>query len=264
MQTNYSAQQLQSLLSKVRIFNSQIGEYQHHTHTTAYEYVIRLDNGTIFLSVDELEADHNRTLTPEILTAISERFQPSQVSIYFREPEASFTLQPGTLLEDRKNRVQSWIILVIIVLAIIAAGVLISRLLNPTATAGQGDTTSLITFTTQALEPKTEAQLLAEMASRERENPTKYLSINWDTSENALLEQVFEGSIYNEAYTTGFMNIRVRISSYNKANYLLDERDYIITEFIDAGKSHSFKWPTEGWSSDISHFEARIIRAECY
>ncbi len=264
MHTNYSEQHLQSLLSKVRVFNSHIGDYQHHTFTTASEFVIRLTNGTIYLSTDELEADQKRTLTPELLTAISERFQPSHASAYFRDEETQAMAQSAILERHSKSDLRSWIILFIIVLVIIITGVLISKVLKPSSAAHHADSTrSLVTLANEVL-PETEAELMADLQSRERENPLKYLSINWDTRENMLSERLFEGSIYNEANTTGFMNIRVRISGYSSTNYLIDERDYVISEFIDAGDARSFKWQTEPWPTDISHFDARIIRAEWY
>lgn len=265
MHTNYNEQQLQALLSKVRIFNTHIGEYQHHTRTATSEYVIHLSNGTLSFTDEEVEADQQRTLTPEILTTISDRFsrlntaEPHEISDFF-------TYEPVPD-NSEKSGLRAWIILVFIVFLIIIGGILIAQFLNRNIAANYGSlpTDSIaIGYPSGKTDPQTESQLLTDFKGREGDNPVKHLSINWETRENVMAQRIFEGSIYNEAEAAGFMNIQVRISGYSKNNYLVDERDFILTEFVDAGGAHSFKWRSEEWDPDVAHFEMQIVKAEWY
>lgn len=76
MQATFNESDIQSLLTKVKIFNHQIGTYELYTINDAFQYVLKLSNGTIFFTLEELEANANEALNLEMLTAITRRFTP--------------------------------------------------------------------------------------------------------------------------------------------------------------------------------------------
>src|SRR3989338_2285426 len=76
MQATFNESDIQSLLTKVKIFNHQIGTYELYTINDAFHYVVKLSNGTIFFSIEELQANAIETLYLEMLTAITRRFTP--------------------------------------------------------------------------------------------------------------------------------------------------------------------------------------------
>lgn len=76
MQATFNESDIQSLLTKVKIFNHQIGSYELYAINDAFQYVLKLSNGTIFFTLEELEANASETLNLEMLTAITRRFTP--------------------------------------------------------------------------------------------------------------------------------------------------------------------------------------------
>jgi hypothetical protein len=72
---NYHQGHIISLLDKVRIFETSLGEFGHTFVNAAGEYEIHLSNGTLFFLPQELEAQVSNTLTPEMLHAIAIRFK---------------------------------------------------------------------------------------------------------------------------------------------------------------------------------------------
>lgn len=64
-----------SLLDKVRIFETALGEFGHFEVSSAGVYEIHLSNGTLFFLPEELEAQVSNALTPEMLHTIATRFR---------------------------------------------------------------------------------------------------------------------------------------------------------------------------------------------
>ena len=78
MKATLNEDDILSLLTKVKIFNHQIGTYQLFTINDSFNYVLKLTNGTIFFTIEELEANASETLNLEMLTAITRRFTPKE------------------------------------------------------------------------------------------------------------------------------------------------------------------------------------------
>lgn len=78
MKATFNEDDILSLLTKVKIFNHQIGTYQLFTINDSFNYVLKLTNGTIFFTIEELEANASETLNLEMLTAITRRFTPKE------------------------------------------------------------------------------------------------------------------------------------------------------------------------------------------
>ena len=64
MQVNFGENDIKDLLTKVRIFNASIGDYQLFTVNEHFSYFVKLSNGSIILTIDDLIANKEQTLTP--------------------------------------------------------------------------------------------------------------------------------------------------------------------------------------------------------
>lgn len=71
----YSLENIQSLLDKVRIFNFRIGDYQKHDFSEIGNCLIHLNNGSIYFTPDELKANKIGQLDYEMMVIITGRFE---------------------------------------------------------------------------------------------------------------------------------------------------------------------------------------------
>jgi hypothetical protein len=79
--------EIKSLLQKVRIFNNGIGTYQLFLIDENSNYVVKLSNGKISITIEELQDNKSESLTPEKLTAIANRFVPSNHEVKHQTEE---------------------------------------------------------------------------------------------------------------------------------------------------------------------------------
>lgn len=278
MQATFNESDIQSLLNKVKIFNHQIGTYELYTINDAFHYVVKLSNGTIFFTLEELQANTNETLNLEMLTSITRRFTPlvdikNQLNEEALIPPMSNKPQPKKQPSTAKTTMYVFALIAIG----LGIGVLVFFLINSysSSTNPYSNPDTYLDAPTDeenayykenTLESEPEEELKEELKKREQSKPANYhLAIDWKTRLQPLLSvQTFEGSIQNNATATGFKNVKVRISGYSDTDYLVEKRNYVLTEFIDAGDSQSFKWRTDLWNNDIDRFELEIIEAESY
>ena len=76
--------------------------------------------------------------------------------------------------------------------------------------------------------------------------------------------RVFEGDLSNTATLIGVKNITLKIEALAKTGYVLESRNYVITEFIDPQATTSFKLKTDKWDLDTDKFKYTIMKAETY
>lgn len=113
--------------------------------------------------------------------------------------------------------------------------------------------------------PKTEEELKAELFEKEKSHPGKYLYWEITTKEKILLDQqIFEGDIRNNATLCSFKNMRIKISALAKTGYVLESREYIITEFVKPFELTTFELRTKSWDSRTVDFNYEIVSAEGY
>lgn len=71
---HFSREDVQSLLEKVQIFNSRIGEYRKHHFGEQQHCTVFLSNGFIFFTTDELLANKKEELELAMMVEITGRF----------------------------------------------------------------------------------------------------------------------------------------------------------------------------------------------
>ncbi len=70
----FSEHDIKDLLSKVKIFEPDLGAYQFHTITEQFSYHVTLNNGTLQFSANELIANRQQSISKEQLTRIASGF----------------------------------------------------------------------------------------------------------------------------------------------------------------------------------------------
>jgi hypothetical protein len=77
-------------------------------------------------------------------------------------------------------------------------------------------------------------------------------------------QQIFEGDIRNNAKLCSFKNMRIKISALAKTGYVLESREFIITEFVKPFELTTFELRTKSWDSRTVDFNYEIVSAEGY
>ena len=70
----FSEHAIKDLLSKVKIFEPDLGEYRFHSVTEQFSYHVTLSNGTLQFSANELSANQQQSITKEQLIRIASGF----------------------------------------------------------------------------------------------------------------------------------------------------------------------------------------------
>lgn len=71
---SFSKADVRSLLDKVKIFNSRIGNYQKHHFEENGNCNVFLNNGSIFFTTDELQANERGQLEFAMMVQVTGRF----------------------------------------------------------------------------------------------------------------------------------------------------------------------------------------------
>lgn len=268
MQVNFGETEIKDLLSKVKIFNNQMGEYQLHTVNDQFQYFVKLSNGSLILSIDDLIDNQNQQLTPAKLAEIALRFksstdsnqsnqsnqsfqeEPKKQRDHFEKPKVTFGEPAAKPSKPRMSglRIVSISLGIIILLAM---GMAFFNDQNSNAMGGYDS-------------PKTEEELKQELLYKEQSQPTNYLSGRFSSRSNFFGNQVFEGNLSNSATLCGFKDVRIRITAKAATGYELDSREYVITEFVAPNGKTEFKLKTDSWDGDTEEFEYTIINADTY
>ncbi|ASS48353.1 MAG: hypothetical protein A3D31_08685 [Candidatus Fluviicola riflensis] len=132
MQATFNESDIQSLLTKVKIFNHQIGTYELYTINDAFHYVVKLSNGTIFFTIEELQANAIETLNLEMLTAITRRFTPvtSSGDSIKEESVISTVKQPANNPVKQRSSAKTLLYVIALILLGLAIGVLVFYLIQ--------------------------------------------------------------------------------------------------------------------------------------
>ncbi|MES2554525.1 MAG: hypothetical protein V4604_00160 [Bacteroidota bacterium] len=132
MQATFNESDIQSLLTKVKIFNHQIGTYELYTINDTFHYILKLSNGTIFFTLEELEANARETLNLEMLTAITRRFTPTTESEDYLKEEAVIPIanHPAKNQNSKKSSVKTMLYVVALITLGLAIGVLVFYLIR--------------------------------------------------------------------------------------------------------------------------------------
>jgi hypothetical protein len=276
MQVSYGEEEIKKLLSKVKIFNNQIGTYKLYTVNESFSYFVMLSNGKIIISMDDLIASEEETITEQTLKEIATSFVSNDSSDSNKSEIEPITIKSQQDIKKSKTRLSRVLnvirisLIVIILLGLVGYFVLqqYPYLFKREAVLNEvhkfNENVAEINRTTQQAKPKTELQLKQELYRKEKANPTKYIDGEIKNRKNLVGLRVFEGDFTNTATLIGVKNITLKIEALAKTGYVLETRKYVITEFIDPQTTTSFKLKTDEWDLDTDKFKYTVVSAEAY
>jgi len=85
------------------------------------------------------------------------------------------------------------------------------------------------------------------LGEKEKRNPLQFLESNGTYRQNLVGKWVVEGKIRNKATTAAFKDVTVQINFYSKTNTLLGSEKKTIYEYVNPGRSSSFKFKLSGY-----------------
>lgn len=292
MEVNFTEKDIKDLLIKVKIFNQSIGEYQLYASNESFNYFVKLTNGSIIFSIDDLIANQNQSLTPDILQKIAGKYTPSITSSILTQEEKSTHTSSEPKVEYIPNNKYTYKTekqpktfvrkLSIAIGALLLIGLYV-QLTHPewmpyynddysssgvrrNAGYKTSNNESNDVSNNESYQPreKTENELKQELYQKEKSNSGKYLNGQINNKINLAGLRVFEGNISNSATICGFKNIRMRITATAETGYKLENREYVITEFVSPQGTTSFKLKTDPWDNRTTNFIYTILNAENY
>ncbi len=84
-------------------------------------------------------------------------------------------------------------------------------------------------------------QTKEDLATTEKKNPTRFLTITSKDKRNILGQTVVKGTLNNNAKIASFKDIEIKLAFYSKTGVLLEEDVETIFESLAPGKSTDFK-----------------------
>lgn len=276
MQISYGAEEIKKLLSKIKIFKNQIGTYKLFSVNESFTYFVMVSNGKLIITMDDLIASEEETITEQKLKEIAASFVSNDSSDSNKseiEPFATMNQQEIKKSKSRFAKVLNVlrISLIIIILLGLAGYFVLQQypyLFKREAALYEihkfNENVAEINQSENAAKPKTELALKQELYQKEKKNPTKYIEGEINNRKNLNGLRIFEGELSNSATLIGVKNITLKIEALAKTGYVLESRNYVITEFIDPQATTSFKLKTDEWDLDTDKFKYTIMKAETY
>ena len=273
MEIKFSEQEIKDLLSKVKIFEPEVGDYHFFTVNEQFAYQVKLSNGTIYFTVDELIANREQRISKEQLTHIANCFQKNGPQKRKESVIPDEYLLNQTAKSSKINsRITIFIVAGLLILGL--TGTIVFLLTSKSKTPPPYEEEYIESESSlpnsqikqqQQQRPKTEEELKEDIYKLELNNPKKYINIEFSWQESLLFDQMkFEGRIKNSASMVTFQNFNITIQGYSDTDYMLEERNYIITETASATGSTTFKLRTDTWDHRINRFEMIVNGAEGY
>lgn len=276
MEIKFGEAEIKDLLGKVKIFKPELGEYQLFTTNESFNYFVKLSNGSVTFTIDDLIDNQNQTLTPETLSRIAASFKSSG-NIHQRNSTNETTAEqtssssknahiPINSPQKKSSSVLKPLFIVVGLMALLFVAIQIyNEYKYQEYLKKEGNETGAEydfgenTKTRQ----KTEEELQAELFAKEQSNPKKYLSAQFRYKLNLLNQIVIDGDLYNNATICTFKNIVVTITAYSKTDAVLDTKQYTIMEFVQPNGQTPFRLKTANtWDSRTNRIELTINDAE--
>jgi hypothetical protein len=250
MQANYGANEIQSLLQKVRIFNRAIGVYELFAITDGFDYAVKLSNGKILIKLEELQDDERDTMTPDRLAAIANRFVSSTAQAHQQQaPFQQSTNQQQTGFQQQATNQQQanqpkqpirplpplqkksnsgrTIGIIVCILVIIIAGLAILNKINHHS--GNYDSGSY-------------EQRVMTVEEMERADPPKFLDASGTYNQNFWGDMMkIHGTVTNNATVANYKDVIIEVIFYSGTMTELNRKSYTIFDYFPAHTTKQFE-----------------------
>ncbi|HCS20274.1 MAG TPA: hypothetical protein DIW47_06880 [Bacteroidetes bacterium] len=215
MQAPYNEITIQSLLRKLRIFNREIGEYELFAITENFDYVVKLSNGKILITIEELQEDEKDALTTESLVVIAKRFVPSGQTM---------TAPPQAAVETEVS--QGPAVKTTIFWTILAAGLVIMLILGG---LGYVDVVNKQAKPIARKTVETYKEKVMTIGEIERAKPLQFLLLRSDYKKNFWGTKIrLQCSVKNTATVVSYKDVKLQVTHYSDTKAILGTREYIL------------------------------------
>ncbi len=215
MQAPYNETTIQSLLRKLRIFNREIGEYELFAITENFDYVVKLSNGKILITIEELQEDEKDALTTENLVVIAKRFVPSGQTL-------TAIPQPA----EEKDLAQGPAVKTTIFWTVLAAGLVILLILGG---LGYVDVVNKQAKPVARKTVETYKEKVMTIGEIESAKPMKFLLLRSDYKKNFWGTKIkLQCTVKNTATVVSYKDVKLRVTHYSDTKAILGTREYIL------------------------------------
>jgi hypothetical protein len=225
MQSNFGEAEINSLLKKVRLFNRDIGDYKMFAITASFEYAVKLSNGKIFFTVEELQDDQSDALTAEKLALIAKRFNGGTSN----DSKATSKVEAKEEASEQIEKERSFFNFrsISLFLGLILIFVVIIRLVN------QSNRDSKY---------KTYEEKKMTVEEMEKADPRKFLSAS-GTYRETFFGDSFKLNVLvkNNATVASYKDVVIRVNYFAKSKTVLGTKDYKIYEIFQPHSEKTIK-----------------------
>ncbi len=236
-----------SLVNQLRVLYPEIGEFELFLPSANLDYRIKLSNGTLWVTSGELKDFSENKPDANVLKNIALRFEPASGEPAFQK--------------NKKSKFTGFVRkFLFILLGTGLLGMSAYYFLQPGDKLP--DRAAQIVFTEEKAKPLTEEELRTQLLQKEKDNPLKHLTVDFEWKENFWGKVVLEGNVKNSAGLTGYQKIKIKFSFFSQADTLLHEEEYLLTESVEPGREYPFKHKIAPVKGEILRCSYEILSAE--
>jgi len=251
MQINYGENEIKSLLSKLKIFNKEIGNYQIFAITENFDYAIKLSNGKLLIKVEDLQDDQNDALTPERLQAIASRFASSNTKTQPLSQTQSKAV-PSVTTQTKPSKTKSSVGKIILFISLGIVIVLSAFVILTNTNTGSGSTYPA---------SETYHEKVMTVEEIEHANPTDFLTADGTYKETFWGDKIKVNCVItNKATVATYKDPVVRITYYSKSKTNLGTKDYTIYEVFPPHSEKTVALKIENYK-DVNSIGWSVVNA---
>ncbi len=246
MKAHFGEREINSILSKARIFNRQIGTLEVFTVNPFSCYIIELDNGVIYFTPADFQLDAEGSFTPELLEEISSRFQ-----VNLNMSMLPFNAQS---YRQRSRRVAG------IVFSLIACSVLVLLFSWP-EDIDPGQVPEPFRYTTVSI-PEAKEAFRKKMAVREAANPLNFLISGGNWNAVSASKVIVEGKINSVATAVVFKNPTIRLTLHSKTGALIAKEKFTVPGLLRPDGQISFSHAVEDFYGKVENVVWEVLEVK--
>lgn len=273
MPSNYEEKELLALLLKVRIFNKAIGNYKLHAITPEFDFAVKLSNGRILITMEELQAEVEGELAPENLMEIAKRFIPAAAEEndnYGTKNRLFSTRAPGKKSGRYKSAVVVFVGLIVVLTVLTVAAATIGDSNNDNDTAGDSigsdyaDDSGSGEKSSTSVPSATYEEAAVTLEQKELDRPLDFLSVSGSWRETLLGDKLkIKCRITNSARVALFKDAVVRITYYAKSGTELGSVDETVYQVFEPGTTTTVELKVDNYRN-VSEVGWVVVQATGY
>jgi hypothetical protein len=261
---------IQDFLDKLRLFVTDLGDLEFYTSNEHFQYLIKTNNYSVKVSIEQLIANRKKELSME-------HFQVIASSLENKSKINNIEVKDNSITEKRIKAsgkiLRNLIILSLIIGAIILVIYLFFGNWNFYSEKTKREAIEIVDeIVKEQQQPKSEAQLRQELYVTECEQARSYVdgTISYrPIFKNVLSTKVIglkiKGRLENNASLATFKNFKIKITFLSKTGSDLFTRSFTVYDYISPKSQINFNESIEVSNSeyqDIGEFKWDIIKVE--